>query len=112
MRKIFLFACLYAAAFSAASAESPNAEMRRALDARCEQARAEKLKPVQQQKVEECMREPAPDRGEKKTREQCEKYWSDYGWGAVTAEGTRNASLYEQIPECVAAFKARQSEGR
>jgi hypothetical protein len=95
----------------AEAAESETARVRRQLDQRCETARAAKLRPIQEARIQECMDMLPEERGEIRTREQCETYWGDYGWGAGRA-GMRGPRLYDDIPECIEAFKARQSEER
>jgi len=77
------------------------------LDQRCRAARAAKLRVLQQQKIEQCLKEPKPEHGERMTRAECERYWSDYGWGAGKP-GARSPRFFENIPECVAADKARR----
>lgn len=79
----------------------------KALDARCMEARAAKLEVVQSEKVAACIQT-----GEQRSKAECERYWSDYGWGAVTKRGGRNPNLSADIPECVAAFEAWEKRGR
>ena len=93
------------------AAESDTARVRRELDERCEAARAEKLAPMQQKLIQECMSTPPGPREEPKTLEQCEAYWADFGWGSGRARN-RGPSMYADIPECEEAFRARQSEER
>jgi hypothetical protein len=102
-----LLLCVFSPALCFAASDT-----QRELEQKCEQARAAKIRPLQQQKVDECVAEPAADRGEKKTRAQCEDYWRDYGWGHATGPGRRKPGMFEDIPECVAAHKARQSGER
>jgi hypothetical protein len=86
-----------------------DAEIQRleALDAQCLQARSEKLKVVQQAKIDACVQT-----GELGSKAACERYWSDYGWGAVTKSGGRNPNLFADVPECIAAFEAWEKRGR
>ncbi|HKY02493.1 MAG TPA: hypothetical protein VJM53_08070, partial [Burkholderiales bacterium] len=80
------------------------------LDEICTKARAEKLKVVHQQKVEECMRNPPPRVDD--PRAACERMWNGYGWGVPTGKGGRSPTLYNEIPECLAAFEARKEDIR
>lgn len=103
MKLLFIF-LLVLAPLSAAYASSRDREIERldALDAKCERARAEKLKPLQDRKIEQCVKV------DKKERSWCEMYFADYGWGSTTRRGTRNERFFDQIPECVAAFEASE----
>lgn len=97
----------------AARAESRE-EMQRLLDLdkKCEAARAVRIRAVQQQKIEECVNAPPEPRTERMSRAQCERYWNDYGWSSGGERlGTYNR-LFEEIPECLAAFEAWQSHQR
>ena len=81
------------------------------LDQKCAKAREAKLRVIQQQKIEACVKEPPEHRAAPKSRADCERYWGDYGWGMGTWVG-RTDRLYEDIPECVAAFRAWESQSR
>ena len=104
--RIAILCCALAAPLWAA--EPDDAARIRELDDRCEQARESKLRVVQEEKIEECMAAPPKERADKMTREDCERYWRDYGWGGMTGKGTRNHSLFDDLPECQAAYKARK----
>jgi hypothetical protein len=68
------------------------------LDAACEAARQEKLMPLRQKYVEECVANK-----ELPSRDECERFYADYG------ERTgRKAPLFYDLPECVAAFNFQQ----
>ena len=70
------------------------------LDARCEVARQEKLIPLREQYVEECVeKEQRPD------RESCERFYADFG----NQSGNR-AALFYDLPECEEAFEFRRSD--
>ncbi len=69
------------------------------LDAACEQAREQVLKPLREQYVEQCVRN-----GEQDSREACEVFYSDYG-----AQSGNRAPLFYDLPECVAAFDYQNS---
>ena len=86
-----------------------DAEMQRAkeLDAKCQKAREEKIKEERKRKVEECVK-TEPQKG----RAECERFWADWGWGNALPGSGRLPSLFEQIPECVAAFEAWEKRRR
>ena len=68
------------------------------LDAACEVARQEKLAPLRDGYIEECVeKEQRPDRA------ACEKFYADYG-----NKSGRRASLFYGLPECEQAFEYRQ----
>jgi hypothetical protein len=69
------------------------------LDAVCESARLEKLTPMRQEFVEECVANK-----EKSSREHCERFYADYG-GRM---GGR-APLFYDLPACVTAFEYAKS---
>src|SRR6266702_747560 len=50
------------------------------LDVSCLKAREAKLSVVRRQKLEECVNEAQEARSDKKSRQECEAYWKDYGW--------------------------------
>jgi len=76
------------------------------LDDICLQVRTEKLKVVQEKKINTCINV------DKKDEDYCRRYFKDYGWGSKTAAGTRNRRLFSQIPECIEAFDARKNRKR
>lgn len=71
------------------------------LDRKCEQARDAALPAVRQQKIEACVGQAPSSRAAPSTREQCERYWADYG-----VMQRQRAAL--DLPECRKAFEARQ----
>jgi hypothetical protein len=107
MRTILIL-IFVAVALNVAHAASNDEELERLreLDAKCEKAREEKLKPLREAKIKECVENDG------KERVWCERYFKDYGWGSVTAMGTRNERHFDQIPECVEAFDAWHSRER
>jgi len=106
--RILLVFMLALAPLSAVYAGSNDEELERlkALDAKCEQARAEKLKPLQEEKIEQCVKI------DKREREWCENYFRDYGWGSTSGAGRRTERFFDQIPECVEAFDAWNNRER
>src|SRR5258708_34603667 len=77
------------------------------LDAACYNARAAKIKVVQQRMIEECVKAPADYRGVAKSRAECEQYWGSYGWTKAAANGKRQPYLYRDLPACHRAAEAR-----
>jgi uncharacterized protein YgiB involved in biofilm formation len=68
------------------------------LDAACEAARQEKLAPLRQKYVDECVASK-----ELPSRQECERFYADYG------ERTgRKAPLFYDLPACVTAFNFQQ----
>src|SRR5262245_2872779 len=78
------------------------------LDADCTRARDANLQVLREQKVRECLQAPPEPRADPKTREECERYWGDFGATTGSASGARGNFLYSDLPECVRAFEARQ----
>jgi hypothetical protein len=69
------------------------------LDAVCESARQEKLTPMREEFVEQCVANK-----EKSSREHCERFYADYG----NRMGGR-APLFYDLPACVTAFEYAKS---
>lgn len=74
------------------------------LDAACEAARQQKLVPMRQTLVQECIAEK-----EFETEAECEAYYSDFGARTGGRRGGR-APLFYDLPECVEAFEYQNSE--
>lgn len=70
------------------------------LDRACEAAREDKLRPLRQHLVQQCV-----DEGEFESREVCQAYYADYG-----ARSGNRAPLFYDLPPCVEAFEYAQSE--
>jgi len=69
------------------------------LDGACYNAREEKIRQVQEQRIEECVKLPPAPRAAQKTRGDCERHWAGYGW---------RQGVGTDLPECKEAFEARQ----
>jgi hypothetical protein len=100
-RATFLIALALLAAPAWAQTEP---EMKRLddLDRVCEAARERRLAPLRAERVERCVTL------EKRSREQCEAEYANWGNTRPTAGGRARAGLFYDLPECVAAFEARQ----
>lgn len=83
------------------------AELRRleALDKRCEAERARQLAPVRARLVEQCVAD------KQRSRQQCEAEFAEYGNTRGTTHGAVGGQFYD-LPECKAAFEARQQYRR
>ena len=74
------------------------------LEARCEQEREKRLKPERDRLIKHCIGKLG------KSEEYCTKFYADYG-DAVRMNRTHvRPALYYDLPECVVARKARESE--
>lgn len=72
------------------------------LDAACEAAREEKLAPMREQHIENCVKNR-----EQRDRQACEVFYSDFG-----AQSGNRAPLFYDLPECVEAFDFQNSQRR
>ena len=72
------------------------------LDAACEAAREEKLAPLREHYIEECV-----ENREQPDRRSCEVFYSDFG-----AQSGNRAPLFYDLPECVEAFDFQNSQRR
>ncbi|MCX8114006.1 MAG: hypothetical protein N3D71_02920 [Burkholderiaceae bacterium] len=106
-------AALIAAALAAlvgvpAALAQSEAELKRLdeLDRKCEAARLAKLVPIRAELIDRCVRI------DKRPREVCESEFAHYGDTKATAHGKAIAGLFYDLPECVAAFEARQKYRR
>ena len=104
MRPLFapLFAVGLLALVAPAGAQS-DADLKRLdeLDRQCEQAREAKLAPMRAERIERCVRD------EKRPRDECTAELSTWGNTQSVRGGSRTGMFYD-LPECVAAFEARQ----
>ena len=71
------------------------------LDRQCEEARDAALPAIRQQNIEACVGQPPSPRAAPRTREECERYWSDYG-----VMQRQRAAL--DLAECRKAFEAQR----
>lgn len=89
-----------------ASAQT-EAELRRLdeLDRQCEAAREKKLAPLRAARIERCVRE------DKRKLDECTAELATWGQTQGTKSAARTGLFYD-LPECVAAFEARQQYRR
>jgi hypothetical protein len=71
------------------------------LDAACEQAREQKLAPLREKFVQECVQNKEQD-----SREACVTFYADYG-----GQSGNRAPLFYDLPACVTAFDYQNSAG-
>lgn len=77
------------------------------LQQRCEQARENKIAPLRQAAIEECITSNPRRRN---ADEFCERFYSDFGQGGRTASGGFRQRMFHDLPECLEFYQAeRQS---
>ena len=74
-----------------------------ALEAKCAAAREAHIKPLRDAEVAKCKADARND------PDYCVRYWSDYGNAHRLPNGTMSARMFDDLPECVAADKARKA---
>ena len=72
-----------------------------ALEAKCERERQAKIAPLRAAEIAKC-------KTQRSDAESCETFWADYGNAVHTSNGAMTPRLFDDLPSCVAAFKARQ----
>ena len=77
------------------------------LERRCQAAREAKLAPLREAAIEDCISQRRSNR----TREDCERIYSDFGEGGGTVEGGVRPAMFIDLPECVEYFDARDAQG-
>ena len=73
-----------------------------ALEAQCEQEREANIKPLRDMEIAKCKADTHNDPA------YCERYWKDYGNAMRTSNGTMTPRMFDDLPDCVAAYKARK----
>jgi hypothetical protein len=73
------------------------------LEARCEAAREANIKPLRDAEIAKCKADAHND------PDYCERYWRDYGNAKRNANGTMSPRLFDDLPACVDARKAREA---
>ena len=101
MKVNILFALLALAPLGIAAAD----DSLEALELKCEQAREARLKPLRDAEIAKCKAERGRDPA------FCERYWKDLGDATRLPNGNMKARMFDDLPECVAAWKAQQ-EGK
>jgi hypothetical protein len=78
------------------------------LQQRCEDAREEKIAPLREAAIEECVSSRRSTRG----RAECERIYADFGEGGGIVGGARRPPMFLELPECVEYFEARNRQRR
>lgn len=86
----------------AAAAEMTEEQVKE-LEARCEAAREARLKPLRDAEIARCKAEKRSD-----DPTYCERYYRDLGNVVRLPNGGVRPRMFDDLSECVAAFKARQ----
>lgn len=76
-------------------------EQVQALEAKCENAREARLKPLREAEIERCKA------GKRNDPAYCERFYSDLGNATRRPNGTMTPRMFDDLPECVAAADAR-----
>lgn len=103
MKAKLLLALLAMAPMGMAAADDQGVEE---LQLKCEQAREARLKPLRDAEIAKCKAERGRDPA------YCERYWKDFGDASRLANGNMKARMFDDLPECVAALKAKQAADR
>ena len=74
-----------------------------ALETQCEQEREAKIKPLREMEIEKCQADAHND------PDYCVRYWKDYGNAMRTTKGAMTPRMFDDLPVCIAAFKARKA---
>lgn len=98
MKPIFLLLTMMMSAFVSHALAEDRQSIQQQLDAACEAARLEKLRPIREKYAAECVAEW--DR----SQQYCDRFYSDYG-----NKGGDQAVLFYDLPVCEKAWNYRQS---
>jgi hypothetical protein len=74
-----------------------------ALEAQCEHEREVRIKPLRDMEIATCKADSQNDAA------YCERYWKDYGNSIHISHGGMTPRMFDDLPVCVAAFKARKA---
>ena len=75
------------------------------LDRRCEDVREERIAPLREAEIANCIQTETGDQA------WCETFWADYGEPRRTATGGFTARLFHDLPECKEAWEERNRRG-
>jgi hypothetical protein len=74
-----------------------------ALEAQCARERQALIKPLRDMEIAKCEADGNNDPA------YCERYWKDYGNSVRIANGGMTPRMFDDLPSCQAAFKARKA---
>jgi hypothetical protein len=74
-----------------------------ALETQCEQERETRIKPLREMEIEKCQADAHND------PDYCVRYWKDYGNAMRTTKGAMTPRMFDDLPICIEAFKARKA---
>jgi hypothetical protein len=74
-----------------------------ALEAQCAREREALIKPLRDAEIARCKADSQNDPA------YCERFWKDYGNSVRTASGGTIPRMFDDLPSCQAAFKARKA---
>ena len=74
-----------------------------ALETQCEAEREARIKPLREMEIARCKADPNNDAA------YCERFWKDYGNAVRIPNGAMTPRMFDDLPDCVAAFKARKA---
>jgi hypothetical protein len=74
-----------------------------ALETQCEAERQARIRPLREMEIAKCKEESHNDAA------YCQRFWKDYGNAVRTATGGTVPRMFDDLPVCVAAFKARKA---
>jgi hypothetical protein len=74
-----------------------------ALEAKCEEEREARIKPLRDMEIAKCKADQNNDPG------YCERFWKDYGNSVRGAHGGTIPRMFSDLPICVEAFRARKA---
>lgn len=72
----------------------------------CQEAREARIAPLREKAIEDCLSE----RRSTRTREDCERIYSDFGEAGATAGGGFRQAMFSDLPECVAYVEAKDKQ--
>ncbi len=71
------------------------------LDRRCEDGREERIAPLREAEIANCIETGTGD------RQWCEAFWADYGDPVRTGSGHLTPRMFHDLPECTEAWEER-----
>jgi len=84
---------------------SANEPALKELQQRCEDAREQKIAPLRDSAIKECV---SKDRNSRDAREKCERFYVGYGEGARYKSGGHRERMFNDLPECLEYFEAER----